>query len=42
MTTMAIQHSYREINKFLNWEPNKDGFNKATSHMLYGSSSTPN
>jgi integrase len=27
-------HSYREINKFLNWEPNKDGFNKATSHML--------
>jgi hypothetical protein len=31
---MAIQHSYREINKFLNWEPNEDGFNKATSHML--------
>jgi integrase len=34
MTTMAIQHSYREINKFLNWEPNEDGFNKATSHMM--------
>jgi len=31
---LAIQHSYRDINKFLNWEPKEDGFNKATSHML--------
>lgn len=26
MTPMAIQQSYRDINKFLNWEPDKDGF----------------
>jgi len=34
MTPMAIQQSYRDINKFLNWEPDEDGFYRATSHML--------
>jgi len=34
MTTMAIQHSYRDLNKFLNWKPDADGYHKATSHML--------
>jgi hypothetical protein len=29
-----IQQSYRDINRFLNWELDEDGFYRATSHML--------
>ncbi len=34
MSTMAIQHSYRELNRFLGWVPDEGGFYKATSHMM--------
>ena len=34
MSTMAIQHSYRELNRFLGWVPDDGGFYKATSHMM--------
>ncbi len=28
MTTMAIQQSYRELNRYLNWKTDEDGFYK--------------
>jgi hypothetical protein len=31
---MAIQHIYRDLNKFPNWKPDEGGYLKATSHML--------
>jgi integrase len=34
MVYNAIPHSYRDINKFLNWKPDEDGYHRATSHML--------
>ncbi|MDY9923210.1 tyrosine-type recombinase/integrase [Methanobacterium sp.] len=34
LSTMAIQHSYRELNRYLNWKTYEDGFYKVTSHMM--------
>jgi integrase len=34
LTTMAIQHSYRDLNRYPNWMPDEDGFYRATSHMM--------
>jgi len=41
MSTMAIQHSYRELNWFLGWVPDEGGFYKATSHMMRKFFNTP-
>ncbi|MBI5458761.1 hypothetical protein [Methanobacterium sp.] len=31
LSTMAIQHSYRELNRYLNWETDEDGFYKLSA-----------